>query len=184
MKAWCSISDPGVTYVAFLRGINVGGRTIPMADLRACFEDLGFADVRTVLQTGNVVFTSDPAAVATVRTRIEAGLAARFDYPARALVYPFDRLGEIVAGNPFDTRGGTCHAYVVFVDGGLEQELAHATPDLDDDVEAVEAGDGVLYWRVVKGRTLKSAFARNLTLARFRDHHTTRNANTLAKVLA
>lgn len=171
-------------YVAFLRGVNVGGRTIPMADVRACVEELGFGDVRTVLQSGNVVFTSERGGVAAVRKRLESGLAARFDYPAKALVYPFDDLQAILDGNPFDTRDGTCHCYVVFVDGGLEQELARATPDLDDDIEAVQAGDGVLYWRVVKGSTLKSAFARNLTLARFRDHHTNRNANTLAKVLA
>jgi uncharacterized protein (DUF1697 family) len=172
------------SYVAFLRGINVGGRTIPMADLRACFDELGFADVLTVLQTGNVVFSSDMAGVAALRQRIEAGLAARFDYPAKALVYPIDSLQAILDGNPFDTRGGTCHTYVVFVDGGLEQELAHATEQLDDDVEAVEAGAGVLYWRVVKGSTLASAFARNLTRARFREHHTSRNANTLGKILA
>jgi uncharacterized protein (DUF1697 family) len=171
-------------YVAFLRGVNVGGRTIPMAELRACFEGLGFTDVLTVQQTGNVVFTSAKGGVAAVRKTIEAGLTARFGYPAKVLVYPLAGLQAILDANPFDTRDGTCHTYVIFVDGGLEQALARATPDLDDDVEAVQAGDGVLYWRVVKGRTLKSPFARNLTLARFRDHHTNRNANTLAKVLA
>jgi uncharacterized protein (DUF1697 family) len=171
-------------YVAFLRGINVGGRSIPMAELRACVEELGFADVLTVLQTGNVVFTSDAAAVAALRERIEAGLGERFGYPAKALVYPFDRLQAILDGNPFDTRDGSCHTYVIFVGDRLEQELAHATEDLDDDVEAVDAGDGVVYWRVVKGSTLESPFARNLTRARFRDRHTSRNTNTLAKVLA
>jgi uncharacterized protein (DUF1697 family) len=171
-------------YVAFLRGVNVGGRSIPMAEVRACFAELGFADVLTVLQSGNVVFTSDTADVAALRERIEAGLASRFDYPAKALVYPFDSLQAALDGNPFDTRGGTCHTYVVFVDGGLAHELAYATEQLDDDVEAVEAGDGVVYWRVVKGSTLESAFARNLTRARFRERHTSRNSNTLAKVLA
>jgi uncharacterized protein (DUF1697 family) len=170
-------------FVAFLRGINVGGRSIPMADLRACFDGLGFTDVLTVLQSGNVVFTSDTG-VGTLRERIETGLAARFDYPAKVLVYPIDSLQPILDGNPFDTRGGTCHTYVVFVDGGLEQELARATEQLDDDVEAVEAGAGVLYWRVVKGSTLESAFARNLTRARFREHHTNRNTNTLGRILA
>jgi uncharacterized protein (DUF1697 family) len=171
-------------YVAFLRGINVGGRSIPMAELRACFEELGFADVLTVLQSGNVVFTSDTAGAAAQRERIEAGLASRFGYPAKALVYPLERLQATLDGNPFDTRGGSCHTYVVFVDGGLEQELAHATEQLDDEVEAVEAGDGVLYWRVVKGSTLDSPFAKNLTRARFREHHTSRNTNTLGKILA
>jgi uncharacterized protein (DUF1697 family) len=171
-------------YVAFLRGINVGGRTIRMAELRACMEALGLTDVRTVLQTGNVVCTSDEPDADALRTQIEQGLQARFDYPAKALVYPFGSLQAILDGNPFDTRDGTCHTYIIFVDGGVEQELAHATPELDDDVEAVRAGDGVVYWRVVKGSTLTSPFARNLTRASFRDRHTSRNSNTLAKVLA
>jgi len=46
-------------YVALLRGINVGGISIKMNDLKASFEGLGFEDVRTILQSGNVVFTSD-----------------------------------------------------------------------------------------------------------------------------
>jgi uncharacterized protein (DUF1697 family) len=46
-------------YVAFLRGINVGGRIIKMADLRICLEKAGFGDVKTILQTGNVIFESD-----------------------------------------------------------------------------------------------------------------------------
>lgn len=46
-------------HVMFLRGINVGGTTVPMADLRACLAGLGLQDVRTVLQTGNVVFSSE-----------------------------------------------------------------------------------------------------------------------------
>lgn len=45
-------------YVAFLRGINVGGVKVKMAGLKACFEDMGFQDVSTVLQTGNVLFSA------------------------------------------------------------------------------------------------------------------------------
>lgn len=53
-----------IEYAAFLRGVNVGGRVIKMAELKACFERVGFGDVRTFLQSGNVIFgsnSSEPA---------------------------------------------------------------------------------------------------------------------------
>ena len=47
-------------YIAFLRGINISGKNkIPMAELKACFEELGFLEVRTYLNSGNVIFSSD-----------------------------------------------------------------------------------------------------------------------------
>ena len=46
-------------YVAFLRGVNVGGRIIRMAELKACFEKAGFSEVKTFLQSGNITFESD-----------------------------------------------------------------------------------------------------------------------------
>jgi uncharacterized protein (DUF1697 family) len=170
--------------VAFLRGVNVGGRTIPMADVRACFAELGFQDVSTVLQSGNVIFESDATSPAAVRTMIEKGLSDRFGYDAKALVYRFDQLAGILAANPFDTRDGSCHTYVLFLDRGLETQLAEEAGALDDAVEAVQAGDGVLYWRVVRGETLKSPFAKLLTRARYRDGNTNRNTNTIEKILA
>jgi uncharacterized protein (DUF1697 family) len=173
-----------VRYVAFLRGVNVGGRTIPMADVRECLTALGFGDVSTVLQSGNVLFERDATTAAAARTTIEHGLSERFGYDAKALVYRFDQLAGILGANPFDTRDGSCHTYVLFLDRGLERQLADEAGELDDAVEAVQAGDGVVYWRVVKGETLKSPFAKLLTKARYRDANTNRNANTLEKVLA
>jgi uncharacterized protein (DUF1697 family) len=62
-------------YVALLHGINVGGKNlIRMTDLRACFERLGFADVATYIQSGNVVFGATGASAALTR-RIERAVA-------------------------------------------------------------------------------------------------------------
>jgi uncharacterized protein (DUF1697 family) len=171
-----------VRYVAFLRGVNVGGRTIKMADLRACAEELGFADVATVTQAGNLLFSA-PGGAAAVRTTLEQGLHDRFGFRAFAFVLTPAKVRQIVEGNPFDTRDGTCHVYCVLLDGGGERELVAAAGELDDEMEAVEAGSGVVYWRVVKGNTLKTPFSKQLSAKRFRDVNTNRNINTLQKVV-
>ncbi|MEX1335073.1 MAG: DUF1697 domain-containing protein, partial [Candidatus Limnocylindrales bacterium] len=65
------------TWLALLRGINVGGRNrILMADLRACFEDAGYAGVRTYIQSGNVIFVADGSEREVLRGAIESMLAA------------------------------------------------------------------------------------------------------------
>ncbi len=69
------------TYIALLRGINVGGRnTIPMAELRALCRSLGFAGPRTLLQSGNLVFTTGDAELTSVQARLEAGIGDAFGF--------------------------------------------------------------------------------------------------------
>ena len=94
-------------YVAFLRGINVGGhKPLKMADLRKAFEDLGFADVRTVQASGNVVFEAggeeDSGAVAAL---IETELERMLDAPIGVIVRPLADLERLVASDPFRGRG-------------------------------------------------------------------------------
>src|SRR5438067_13443767 len=68
-------------FVALLRGINVGGRNpIKMADLKACLEGDGLAEVLTYIQSGNVIFSSPASAGQELTGRIERLLAARFGY--------------------------------------------------------------------------------------------------------
>jgi uncharacterized protein (DUF1697 family) len=86
-------------YVALLRGINVGrAKRVSMADLRALFADLGYGDVRTLLNSGNVVF-SGPGAAPGAAARIEAALAQRLGVSARVTVLTAAELATIVAGN-------------------------------------------------------------------------------------
>ena len=71
-------------YVALLRGINVGGKNpIGMPALKACFEEHGFEDVATYIQSGNVLFSARRASMSTFTSRIERMLSADFDYDAR-----------------------------------------------------------------------------------------------------
>jgi uncharacterized protein (DUF1697 family) len=87
--------------VALIRGINVGrAKRVAMADLRALVEDLGYGDVRTLLNSGNVVFTAPGTAPNAAAARIEEGLATRLGVSARVMVLTAEELAAAVAGNP------------------------------------------------------------------------------------
>ncbi len=89
------------THIALLRAVNVGGTgKLPMADLRALCTKLGFKDVRTYIQSGNIVFDS-PLDAAQVKAKLERALAARLGKPCRVLVRTAAELKAIVRRNPF-----------------------------------------------------------------------------------
>lgn len=86
--------------VALLRGVNVGrAKRVAMADLRALVEALGYGEVRTVLGSGNVVFTAPGAAAESAR-RIEAALASKLGLVSRVTVLTAADLAAVVAENP------------------------------------------------------------------------------------
>ena len=88
------------THVALLRGINVGGNNlIRMADLKACFEDGGFADVATFIQSGNVLFTARGSAP-ELMARIERMLSSTFGYEASVVVRSRSQMRAVVGRAP------------------------------------------------------------------------------------
>jgi len=86
--------------IALIRAVNVGGRSMPMADLRAMATGLGFTDARTLLQSGNLVFRGGGSDEA-VETRLEAESERRFGYQADYFVRTVEEWDDIIAGNPF-----------------------------------------------------------------------------------
>jgi len=171
------------TYVSFLRGINVGGRSIKMVDLKECFEKAGYFDVITLLQSGNVVFRSETPGADEVRSTLEIAVAKRFDYPAKLLVLKREQLSPIVRGYPFDRLNDDYQHYILFLLPGVLDGLMRFHTELDKSIEEIARGDGVLYWKVRKGMTLDSAFAKVLTKAEFKEFHTSRNIKTVQKLV-
>jgi uncharacterized protein (DUF1697 family) len=87
-------------HVALLRGINVGtAKRVAMADLRDLLEKLGYQDVRTLLNSGNAVFTATTAGAKTAGTRIEQALVKRLGVASRVIVFSASELSAVVAGN-------------------------------------------------------------------------------------
>jgi len=168
-------------WVALLRGVNVNGITIRSADLAALFRQAGYADVRTVLASGNVVFTAD-GALPDLKADIESALGDRFGYDAWIVLVPHEALAAILDDFPF-TSAEDRHDYVLF--GSDDQALDDLLDDLvvDDSVERVARGAGVVYWSCPKGASTDTVFAKRAGAARFKRTTTTRNANTLRKLL-
>ena len=126
-------SRPSTRCVALLRGINVGGhRMIRKDELQAIFEGCGFTDVRTVLASGNVVFTSESSSeeklTETIESALEDALGYRVDVMVRTIAY----LNELLALDPFGEVGpGDGHNYVTFLTRAPESvpELPQELPD-------------------------------------------------------
>jgi len=89
-------------YVAFLRGINVGGHgAIKMTDLKAAFDRMGFNGVKTVLASGNVVFEAPQADEKGLRIEIESGLKKAFRRDISVLLRNRDDLRQLRSSEPF-----------------------------------------------------------------------------------
>jgi uncharacterized protein (DUF1697 family) len=89
------------TFVALLRAINVGGTgKLPMTELRALCERLGFSDVRTYIASGNVVFGTRLAAPKAKAT-LEAALLKTLGKPCQVLIRTADELEAAIAANPY-----------------------------------------------------------------------------------
>ena len=91
-------------YVAFLRGMNLGGRRIKNEELRAEFEALGLEDVATFRASGNVIFGSGAGREAALAKRIEAGLGDALGYEVPVYLRGCAALAEIAAAEPFDAK--------------------------------------------------------------------------------
>lgn len=93
--------------IAILRGINVGGkRKILMADLKAMFEEMGFSAVKTYIQSGNVLFTSDTLSDNQELSRmIEEAIQHRFGFEVPVIIRTSQELEDIVQQNPFWNDG-------------------------------------------------------------------------------
>jgi uncharacterized protein (DUF1697 family) len=172
-------------YAAFLRGVNVGGVNLKMADVAHALVDAGFTNVRTILASGNIMLDSRAGADA-VRTKAETTLRQRFGYDAWVLVYPIEAVRAIVDAYPFEPELEGYQSYVTFVsDTDVLNELAALADQAEADEKIARGPDsaGVIYWQVPKNHTLDSTIGKTMGKKRYKSSTTTRNMRTLAKVL-
>jgi uncharacterized protein (DUF1697 family) len=114
------------SYVAFLRGINVGGNTlISMADLKRAFSSLGFKNVQTVLASGNVLFEAASSDAAALTRKIEQKLKSSFGADITVLLRTGEELLSLIALNPFKTAkiSPQTRLHVSFLAPGVEHSL-------------------------------------------------------------
>jgi uncharacterized protein (DUF1697 family) len=125
-----------VTYIALLRGINVGGKhKLPMRDLKALLEQCGCVEVRTYIQSGNVILTSANKDVAALEKQITAAIAKRHGFAPRVMLLTCAEFEKAAAANPFPQAAEhPKNLHLVFLDG------LPKNPDLKS-LEALRTGN-------------------------------------------
>ncbi|MGH9083945.1 MAG: DUF1697 domain-containing protein [Acidimicrobiales bacterium] len=149
-------------YVALLRGINVGGRNlVGMADLRRCFEEQGYDEVSTYIQSGNVLFeTEGPSR--SLESDVETMLERHLGVPIRVMLRSHRQLNSVVARAP-DSFGATpdrYHSDVIFLKDGLSPRKAMDLVELRDEVDQAWTGPRVLYFARLSARRTQSKMSR------------------------
>ncbi len=169
------------SYAVFLRGVNVGGINIKMAELRAALASRPFSAVATLLASGNVVLASELPA-ADVKAEFEACLRETFGYDAWVVVLTDTQVAALVEACPYPADDAATHSYVTLSsDPALLAELYDAGRALDG-VELTRLGPEAVAWLAPAGGTLDSPFSKLSAKARYKSSTTTRNLRTLVKV--
>jgi len=171
-------------YVALLRGINVGGNNIiKMVALRQAFEEAGFSDVTTYIQSGNVVFRAPSTPKAKLTLAVEKMLDKAFAYESRVVLVSAKELALVIDETPpkFGTEPARYRYDVLFVKEPMttREALTHVTTN--PEVDVATAGKHALYFRRLVAKSSKSHLAKILGRPVYKSL-TIRNWNTTKKL--
>src|SRR5215510_923510 len=153
-----------MVYLALLRGINVGGKNkVPMAELRACFEELGCENVRTYIASGNVMFESTRSS-AELTEELQEALPKKFTLDSeliRILVLSRDQLQKVIDQAPkgFGTEPGKYHSDAVFL-MGIPSSEAFKISNPREGVDKVWQGDLAIYSQRLSVQRTKSRLSK------------------------
>ena len=173
-----------LTYIGLLRGVNVGRSVrVAMADLRTLVEALGYRDVRTILNSGNVVFTGPRGPTARVAAQVELALARHVGAPVRVIVLTAPELAAAVAANPL-VKIAPDPSRLVIAAPSNAKDLTRLNPLLERDwaPEALASGPRVAYFWCPNG--FAESPVAEAVLRAFGDAVTMRNWATVGKLLA
>lgn len=173
-------------YLILLRGINVGGKNIiKMADLKASFDEMGFSNVLTYIQSGNVVFKSDEKDKALLTAQIEKGLSKRFNFQARVVVISYKELTAIVRDAPegFGKDDKKFRYDVIFLKEPMTPKEAMKSVSAREGVDTAHTGKQALYFSRLTAKASQSHLTKIIGQPVYQSM-TIRNWNTTTKLLA
>jgi len=143
----------GIVHVALLRGVNVGGkRRLPMQDLAEMFRDAGCADVRTYIQSGNVVFAASATLARRVPAAVGAAIKRRFGFDPPIVMRTSAEFADVVRRNPFLKAGADpATLHVAFLrDRPSKAQIGALGPDMSPPDE-FQVNEREIYLRCPNG---------------------------------
>lgn len=170
-------------WAAMLRGINLGKRQLKSAELKAAVEGLGFTDVKTLLASGNVVFTADEIDAALLERRLHDALAAATGLKSEIFVRSPQEMAAVVAANPFPEATSERPSFVVvsFHRAPVDRDALARLADSHDGPERMHALDRELYIDFPDGQG-RSTLHPAMSKAKLDPVNTARNWNTVLKI--
>lgn len=172
-----------MTYIALLRGINVGGhKKVPMATLRNLLANLGFQKVQTYIQSGNVIFQSSETNSFKLEETIQNAIKSHFGFDASVLVKTPSQLQAIFDACPFSKDIKT-NSYFIVLSQIPEQKLVDEVMQLSYENEEFKIINDALYYYCATGYA-KTKFNMATFERKLQVIGTSRNYNTMVKLLS
>ena len=169
-------------YIVFLKGINVGGhKKVPMAELRSLLSQLGFENIQTYIQSGNILLNTSQDKLAIERIIFE-GIKSHFGFESNVLVKTAKDLQHVFNNCPFSEEKKKSSHFLMFHDTPTEDMIIIALEKTYEDEEFYILQD-CLYFYSIKGYG-KVKFSANFFERKFKTFGTSRSYNTMVKLLS
>ena len=170
-------------FVALLRGVNVGGNNmISMSALKKSFEALGFNDVVTYINSGNIIFKSKEADARKLETKIEKMLSKEYQLDSRVVLRSLSEMEKVVQSLPSNWTGDRDWRYnVIFLRHTIDSEKILAELEVKKDIEEVVYYPGALLWRAQISELTRTNMLKLSSRKMYQDM-TIRNLNTTRKL--
>ena len=170
-------------FIAFLRAVNVGGRTVKMGALREIFADLGLDEVETYLASGNVIFRATDSPAAGLEDLIEERLGSELGYPVPTFVRTADELAQVAAHEPFaaDELAAAAAFNIAFTKRPLDEAEAAALQELRTEIDEFRVRGREVYW-LCRLRQSQSTFSNAVLERALGRPATLRSRTTVAKM--
>jgi uncharacterized protein (DUF1697 family) len=171
-------------YVAFLRGINVGGKNkIKMETLREVCSALGFENVKTYINSGNVIFETRKTDDQKLAAKIEKAIEKEFGLQIKTIVRSIDEIENIVKNNPFDGQfENDKDLHVFFLEENLPEEKREQLLSNNNDNEIYNV-KGREVFCLLRVSVLDSLMGKDYIAKKLKIPSTARNWRTVNKVL-
>tara|TARA_R110002020_G_scaffold109370_2_gene252993 strand:+ start:1926 stop:2462 length:537 start_codon:yes stop_codon:yes gene_type:complete len=170
-------------YIALLRGMNVSGhKKIKMAELKELLKEIGFDDVQTYIQSGNVIFNAEPSKNSVLAEKIKVAIKRKFDFDVPVLVKNREELQEIFDSNPIDEKVDIKNQYFILLGQNPAEEKINALNPSDYLPEEFFITPSCVYLNCSNGYG-NTKCNNNFFEQKLKVEATTRNYKTLANLL-
>ena len=174
-------------YIALLRGINISGKNkVPMANLKKSFEALGVMEVKTCLNSGNVIFSSDESAATTLTDRAERTMQREFGLDIPVFIIPQEELADILRHAPdwWGTENKEIYDNLIFILPPVTfHDVYHEIGVPKEGLEQIQEYQSVVFWSFSRKDYQKTNWWPKTASVPLGSKLTIRTANTIRKIV-